>query len=71
LPPNGQRLGQESILEIAQTLRAEYENGQSVRDLAQASGYSIQRVRTLLQLAHTPMRPRGRPSQAAPSFNGA
>jgi len=71
LPPNGQSLGQESILEIAQTLRAEYENGQSVRDLAQASGYSIQRVRTLLQLAHTTMRPRGRPSQEAPSFNGA
>ena len=70
LPPNGQSLSQESIIDLAKTLRAEYEKGLSVRDLAQASGYPIQRVRTLLQLAHTPMRPRGRPSQMIRSYSG-
>jgi hypothetical protein len=32
-----------------------------VRDLALETNYPIQLVRVLLQLAQTPMRPRGRP----------
>ncbi len=41
-------------------LRIRYDAGQSVRDLAEESGYSIQRVRALLNIADTNMRPRGR-----------
>ncbi len=41
-------------------LRARYDNGQSVRQIAEDSGYSIQRVRALLNIADTSMRPRGR-----------
>lgn len=37
-----------------------YIDGKSVRELAEDTGYSIQRVRTLLNKANTPMRPRGR-----------
>jgi N6-adenosine-specific RNA methylase IME4 len=40
-------------------LRARYEAGASVRDLVGESGYSIARVRRLLALAGTQMRPRG------------
>ncbi|WP_205409714.1 MT-A70 family methyltransferase [Pseudothauera hydrothermalis] len=70
LPPNTHGMERESVLEVAFTLRAEYERGKSVRDLAQECGYPIQRVRTLLQLAHTPMRPRGRPAQEPVVSNG-
>lgn len=70
LPPNAHGMGRESVLEVAHALRAEYEKGKSVRDLAQECGYPIQRVRTLLQLAHTPMRPRGRPAQDVAASSG-
>lgn len=50
--------------QLAETLSAElrrrYEAGASVRDLSESSGYSIQRVRSLLSLAETKMRARGR-----------
>jgi N6-adenosine-specific RNA methylase IME4 len=50
--------------DIAESLGAElarrYADGQSVRQLAEDTGYSIQRVRALLMQAGTPMRPRGR-----------
>lgn len=49
---------------LGDELRAMYQSGQSVRQLAEETGYSIQRVRALLQTAGTPMRPRGRFSQA-------
>lgn len=45
---------------LATALRARYESGASIRDLATESGYSIARVRTLLAKAGTPLRNRGR-----------
>lgn len=45
---------------LGNELKKLYQNGRSVRDLAEESGYSIQRVRTLLESANTKMRPRGR-----------
>ncbi len=52
-------------LEIGRQLQLMYETGSSVRDIAATSGYSIQRVRTLLRTADTDMRPRGRASSAS------
>jgi hypothetical protein len=48
---------------LGEQLRIQYQSGQSVRELADQTGYSIQRVRTLLQAAGTCMRPRGRAPQ--------
>lgn len=45
---------------IGLELRARYESGMSVRQLADETGYSIQRIRTLLSSTGTTMRPRGR-----------
>ncbi|WP_080427672.1 MT-A70 family methyltransferase [Burkholderia ubonensis] len=47
---------------IGDKLRALYEQGYSVRQLSDETGYSIQRIRTFLQAAETTMRPRGRNS---------
>jgi N6-adenosine-specific RNA methylase IME4 len=47
---------------MGKKLRELYREGESVRELASANGYSIQRVRALLKAAGTPMRPRGRSS---------
>jgi N6-adenosine-specific RNA methylase IME4 len=41
-------------------LRRRYDNGRSVRELSEETGYSIQRIRSLLNLAETNMRSRGR-----------
>jgi len=41
-------------------LRRQYQGGASVREISEETGYSIQRVRSLLTGAETPMRPRGR-----------
>lgn len=49
---------------MGEKLRAMYQAGLSVRQLSDETGYSIQRVRALLQAAGTNMRPRGRTSQA-------
>ncbi|WP_425604270.1 BglII/BstYI family type II restriction endonuclease [Stenotrophomonas muris] len=45
---------------MGRKLRDRYLKGESVRELVEATGYSIQRVRALLAAAGTPMRPRGR-----------
>lgn len=45
---------------LSRELKKRYQAGDSVRQLAEESGYSIQRVRTLLKAANTTMRPRGR-----------
>lgn len=47
---------------IGDRLRTLYEQGYSVRQLADETGYSIQRIRTLLKAVETTMRPRGRNS---------
>lgn len=58
---------------LGEELRALYQDGRSVRELAEQTGYSIQRVRALLQTAGTSMRPRGRSPQAGTPdlFQGA
>lgn len=45
---------------MGRKLKVQYKAGSSVRQLADENGYSIQRVRALLQIAQTPMRQRGR-----------
>lgn len=45
---------------IGMELRKRYEAGDSIRQLAEATGYSIQRVRTTLSASGAVMRPRGR-----------
>ena len=45
---------------IGDKLRTLYDQGYSVRQLVDETGYSIQRIRSLLQGAGTTMRPRGR-----------
>lgn len=58
---------------LGEGLRVLYQSGRSVRQLADETGYSIQRVRALLRAAGTAMRPRGR-SAAIPQadlFHGS
>ena len=45
---------------VASEISRRYKNGSSVRQLAEENGYSIQRVRSLLEAAGTEMRRRGR-----------
>lgn len=45
---------------VATKLKRQYQNGESVRAISERTGYSIQRVRSLLKSANTQMRPRGR-----------
>lgn len=47
---------------VAAELARRYMRGETVRELANETGYSIQRVRSLLDKAGAPMRPRGRKS---------
>ena len=54
-----QRLDDAAADEIAQLVRAFYDSGQSIRDIASTTNYSIQRVRSLLQHAGADLRPRG------------
>ena len=49
---------------MASEISRQYANGRSVRELADENGYSIQRVRSLLDMASTQMRPRGRKTAA-------
>jgi len=49
---------------VSKQIRLMYESGASIREIAEDAGYSIQRVRTLLELSDTPLRPRGRPTTA-------
>lgn len=57
------RLDQRSAEALAAELGAQYEAGASVRQLAERTGFSITRVRGLLEKSGTPMRPRGRQAQ--------
>ncbi|CAN2533536.1 MAG TPA: MT-A70 family methyltransferase [Methylosinus sp.] len=59
LVPNS-HVGGEVAAAMADELRRRYFGGSSVRELAEETGYSIQRVRTLLNKANVRMRPRGR-----------
>ena len=68
LPPlhSNETVPEAVALEIGHEVRGRYEQGESIRELAEDTGYSIQRVRSLLNLAETPMRPRGRPAIERP-----
>lgn len=61
LNPN-QHIEQDRAEAMGKKLREQYLKGASVRELGINTGYSIQRIRTLLAAAETPMRPRGRHS---------
>lgn len=56
----GEHLSQARAEAMGDQLRLQYEDGQSIRQLSDETGYSIQRVRSLLKTADTRMRPRGR-----------
>jgi N6-adenosine-specific RNA methylase IME4 len=55
------RLDGETAEYLGDELRRRYEAGRSIRDIATETTYSIGRVRSLLQRANTPLRPRGAP----------
>lgn len=61
LVPN-EHVGKDRAEAIGANLRKLYEQGSSVRQLASDTGYSIQRVRSLLLAAKTELRPRGKSS---------
>lgn len=55
-----ERLQPDTQAAVAAALRKEYEDGnKSIRDLAANTGYSIARVRSLLECAEATIRPRG------------
>lgn len=62
LPAPGISLSAESRSALATSIRQEYEEGASIRELASDHGYSLQKIRTLLEEADTALRPRGRSS---------
>ena len=62
------RLDTETADALADVLSEQYKAGASVRQLAETTGYSITRVRGLLEKAGTPMRPRGRQPQQEQLF---
>lgn len=55
-----EHLSEDTAEALSIELKRRYEAGDSVRQIAEDSGYSIQRVRSLLQIAGATMRPRGR-----------
>ncbi|RLP08516.1 MT-A70 family methyltransferase [Propionibacterium australiense] len=57
------RLDQSTADNLGTILRQRYEEGASIRTLATETGYSITRVRGLLERAGTQFRGRGRPAQ--------
>ncbi len=58
-----QHLDSDRAHEIGLAMKAQYLAGKSIRSLAEETGYSIQRVRSLLQRADTELRRRGRPAE--------
>ena len=59
LEPNV-RLDADFAEQLGAWLRPQYESGMSIRQLTAETGYSIARVRGLLEQAETPLRPQGR-----------
>lgn len=57
---NHQHISREVSAALQTELKLRYDQGYSVREISDETGYSIQRVRTLLLAAGTKMRPRGR-----------
>lgn len=69
-----ERLNDTEREQVAYALRDQYTTGRSIREIATDTGYSIQRVRSLLQDAETPLRARGAPrlstAEASESITG-
>lgn len=65
LPPLGanEHILPSLAIDLGLELKNRYEGGNSVREISDETGYSIQRVRGLLAGANTTMRPRGRLSK--------
>lgn len=57
-----ERLNNNTAAAIATEIKQLYEAGNSIRNLADMTGYSIQRIRNLLQITNTQLRTRGRKS---------
>ena len=55
-----QRLPHDLEVAVGAELRRQYEQGNSINNLASLHGYSIARVRRYLSLASTPLRQRGK-----------
>lgn len=57
-----QHIDESTACALSLELKKMYDGGSSVREITERTGYSIQRVRSLLATASTVMRPRGRQS---------
>jgi len=60
-----ERMSERMATRIAHVLAEDYRAGHSIRQLAEDTGYSIQRVRTLLSRADVDLRHRGRPTRTS------
>jgi N6-adenosine-specific RNA methylase IME4 len=58
--PSNEQIPESVALALGQEIRARHEAGASLRELAEEAGTSIQRVRSLLDLAEATVRPPGR-----------
>lgn len=65
-----ERLTDTALEELSASLRDQYENGASIRQISEDTGYSITRVRGLLQAGETAIRRRGRPASAPMTHTG-
>ena len=61
LLPQFARLDDSEMNRVALELRTAYEAGRSIRDISAATGYSLGRVRSLLERAQTELRAQGAP----------
>lgn len=53
------RLDEQEAEDVGHILKQKYEQGRSIRELSEETSYSINRVRSLLNIADTRLRPRG------------
>lgn len=65
LIPQGIRLSSATQKQLGVVLRRRYEQGDSIRHLAEEAGMSITRIRGLLAAVDTPLRGQGRPTSLA------
>ncbi len=66
LAPN-ERLDDRTMQDLATALCRQYDRGASIRALADQTGYSISRIRTILECGGATLRPRGRGKKPANS----
>ncbi len=66
-PGKSARISGESRAQLAADLKAQYEQGASIRALAETTGRSYGFVHQMLQEAHVPLRRRGRARRSGPS----